>query len=123
MPLVMASTAERERDGYDAKTFFFVAKPAPSIRSENAGKQVIQFNYRWKALRNPPPDLYCIDELVQIASGLYLGQVFYATELLTPWNPALPASGYRYELFEYFLLMDDEWHQRRLGIGFDLGHA
>jgi hypothetical protein len=123
MPLVPAGADERERHGYDAKTFFFVAKPASSIHPENVGKQVIQFNYRWKALRNPPPDLYCIDELVQIADGLYLGQVFYATELLAPWDPARPPSGYRYELFEYFLLMDREWHERRLALGFDLGHV
>jgi hypothetical protein len=123
MPLVDASAEERQRHGYDARTFFFVAKPAASILPENGGKRVIQFNYRWKALRNPPPDIYCIDELVQIAAGLYLGQVFYATELLEAWDPAQPPSAYRYQLFEYFLLMDEEWHTRRVSLGFDLGHV
>jgi len=54
----------------------------------NAGKQVFQFNYRWQALRNPIPDRFCIDELVQIADGLYLGQVFYSMDWLVPWNPS-----------------------------------
>jgi hypothetical protein len=115
-----ANEEERRRYGYEAKTFFFIGKPAKSVFPENKGKSVFQFNYRWKALRNPPPDFLCIDELVQIADGLYLGQVFYATDPLKPWDPLTDPSAYKYRLFEYFLLMDEEWHARRLRIGFDL---
>jgi hypothetical protein len=69
------------------------------------------------------PDRYCIDELVQIAEGLYLGQLMYATELLRPYEPTVPAQEYRYEMFGYFLLMTEDWHQIRLRIGFDLDNT
>lgn len=118
-----ASRAEREAHGYDAKTFFFIGKPAASIAPDNHGKRVFQLNYRWKKLRNPPPDCLCIDEIVQIASGLYLGQVFYASELAVPWDPATDPAAYRYRLYEYFVLMDGEWQAERLRIGFDLDNV
>lgn len=38
---------------------------------------------------------------------------------LLAWDPA----AYRYELFEYFLLMDAEWQARRLRIGYDLDNV
>jgi hypothetical protein len=81
---------------------------------------VFQFNYRWKALHNPVPDCFCIDEIVQIADGLYLGQLSYAMDWLEPWNPSTDIAKYKYGLFAYFLLMDEEWHARRLKIGYDL---
>jgi hypothetical protein len=115
-----ASDEERRLYGYDAQTFFFISKLAPSIFPDNNGKQVLQFNYRWKKLKNPPPDCLCIDELVQIAEGFYLGQVFYSTNPLEPWNPNTPISKYNYKLFEYFVVMDEEWHLRRLRLGWDL---
>ena len=115
-----ASDEERRLYGYDAKTFFFIGKAAPSIYAPNRGKRVFQFNYRWKKLRNPIPDRYCIDELVQIADGLYLGQVFYATNWLEPWDPGTALERYQYDLFEYFVVMDEEWHAERLRIGYDL---
>jgi hypothetical protein len=115
-----ATNEERLRYGYDARCFFFIGKPARSIVPENKGKEVFQFNYRWKALRTLPPDNFCIDEIVQIAQGLYLGKLIYATELLLPWDPETDSSAYKYRLFGYFLLMDEDWHARRLRIGFDL---
>lgn len=118
-----ASPAERKAHGYDAKTFFFIGKPAASIAADNHGKRVYQLNYRWKKLRNPPPDCLCIDELVQIASGLYLGQVFYANDIVRPWDPSVAPAAYRYRLYEYFVLMDQEWQAERLRIGFDLDNV
>ena len=115
-----ATDEERLRFGYDARCFFFIGKLARSIVPENKGKPVFQFNYRWKALRTLPPDNFCVDEIVQIAQGLYLGKLIYATELLLPWDPKTDPSVYKYKLFGYFLLMDEEWHARRLRIGFDL---
>ena len=115
-----AADGERRRYGYDARCFFFIGKAARSIVPENKGKTVFQFNYRWKALRTLPPDNFCVDEIVQIAQGLYLGKLIYATELLLPWDPKTDPSLYKYKLFGYFLLMDEEWHARRLRIGFDL---
>lgn len=118
-----ASEEERGRFGYDAKTFFFIGKRARSVVPENGGKTVYQFNYRWEGLRTPPPDNYCVDELVRIADGLHLGKLIYATDLLKPWDPGADPFAYRYALFGYFLLMDEEWHARRLRIGFDLDNA
>jgi hypothetical protein len=118
-----ASPAERKACGYDAKTFFFIGKATASIAAENHHKLVFQLNYRWKKLRNPPPDCLCIDEIVQIASGLYLGQVFYANDVNLPWNPATNPLMYRYGLYEYFVLMDQEWQAERLRLGFDLDNT
>ncbi len=114
-----APEAERRQYGYEARTFFFIGKPAPSILPENRGKPIYQLNYRWKELKTPLPDQYCIDEVVKIADGLHLGQLIYATQLAEPWNPATDPAAYRYRLFGYFLLMDEEWQALRLRIGFD----
>ena len=122
-PMQDASPDDKRRYGFDAKTFFFLSKRAPSIQPENGGKQVFQFNYRWKALKNPIPDRYCIDEIVQIADGLYLGQLSYATDWSEPWNPATPTARYKYGVFAYFMLMDEDWHARRLRIGYDLDNT
>jgi hypothetical protein len=122
-PLENATLEERRLYGYDAKTFFFIGKQAPSIYPANAGKKVFQFNYRWKALRNPVPDCFCIDEIVQIAEGLYLGQLFYSMDWLEPWDPRTDIAKYKYGLFAYFALMDEEWHARRLKIGYDLDNT
>jgi len=118
-----ATAEERRADGYDARAFFFVGKQAGSVLPGSGGKRVYQFNYRWKALRTPPPDNLCVDELVRIADGLYLGKLIYATELLRAWDPAAPPAAYAYRLFGYFLLMDDEWHALRLRLGFDLDNT
>jgi hypothetical protein len=116
-----ATPDEKARYGYDAHTFFFIGRPnKTSMLPENKGKKVYQFNYRWKPLKNIPPDCFCIDEITQIAEGLYLGLLIYATDWLKPWDPQTPVGDYKYKLFGYFLLMDEQWHQRRLRIGFDL---
>jgi hypothetical protein len=113
------SPEESNRYGYDLKSFFFIARKGVSINEENNGKKVFLFNYRWSKLRTSPPDNYCIDELVKIADGLYLGQLIYATELLKPYDPKEDPSAYTYRLFGYFLLMDDDWQRKRLSIGLD----
>jgi len=110
---------ESARFGYDCKSYFFIARKGVSINEENKGKKDFLFNYRWPALRTLPPDNYCIDELVQIAEGLYLGQLIYATELLKKFDPKEDPSAYKYRLFGYFLLMDEDWQRRRLAIGLD----
>ena len=116
-----ATLEERSSYGYDAHTFFFIGRPGKaSMLPENKGKKIYQFNYRWKPLRNIPPDCFCIDEIAQIAEGLYLGLLIYATDWLKPWNPATAIAEYKYRLFGYFLLMDEEWHARRLRVGLDL---
>lgn len=109
--------------GYDCKGFFFIGKQAKTVNPDNGGKTVYQFNYRWPKLEVFPPDNFCTDELVQIAEGLYLGQLLYATErLLEPYDPKRPASDYCFRNFGYFLLMNDEWYARKIEIGFDVPH-
>lgn len=110
---------EARQFGYDLKSFFFIARAGVSINENNNRKKVFQFNYRWSKLRTSPPDNYCIDELVMIAEGLYLGQLIYATELKKKYDPKEDPSAYKYRLFGYFLLMDEDWQRRRLEIGFD----
>lgn len=118
-----ATETEARTRGYDLKSFFLIGKQGPSANPENGNKTVFQFNYRWPRLRTMPPDNYCIDELVQIAEGLYLGQLVYSTELLEKYDPNKPSSVYNYRNFGYFLLMDDEWYSRKIEIGFDLTPA
>jgi hypothetical protein len=116
-----ATPEEKQRYGYDAHTFFFIGRPnRPSKLDDNQGKTVYQFNYRWPKLRNIPPDCFCIDEIVRIADGLHLGMLLYATDWLKPWSPQTPDAAYKYRLFGYFLLMDEEWHAQRLRVGLDL---
>jgi hypothetical protein len=115
-----AGEQERREYGYDAKAFFSLGKPGRSVAAENHGRQVYQLNYRWKPLRNPAPDFLCIDEIVQIAEGLYLGQVYYSTKAALPWTPDTDPAECGYQLFEYFLLMDEQWQACRLRLGFDL---
>ena len=97
--------------------------PGISVNEANRGKPVFLINYRWPKLRTFPPDCYCMDEVAQIAEGLYLGQLNYATELLKKYDPNEDPSAYKYQCFGYFLLMDEDWHKRRLKIGFDLDNT
>ena len=114
---------EKRRFGIDMKSFFFIGHVADSVNADNRGKQVFRFNYRWPKLRTFPPDNYCFDEIVQIAEGLYLGQLMYATNLLKKYDANEDHAEYKYRNFGYFLLMDEDWHRRRLKIGFDLDNT
>lgn len=115
-----APEEEKRLYGYQFHTYFFIGKEGTSILPEDKGKRVFQFNYRWKPLRNFPPDNYCIDQIVQIAEGLYLGKLIYATDWFKPWDPKIDPFAYKYRLFGYFLLMDEQWHGLRLRLKYDL---
>ncbi|MFZ5993853.1 MAG: hypothetical protein ACOYU4_02525 [Thermodesulfobacteriota bacterium] len=109
-----APPVEKERYGYDKKGGLFIAHRGESVDHGNPGKQVLQLNYRWRNLKNPPPLRYLIDELVETADGLYLGQLLFATDnILKDYDPGCPAAAYKYEHFGYFLLMDDEWNKEK----------
>jgi len=101
------------------KSFFFIASNAPSVNPHNQGKQVLRFNYRWPRFHTMPPDQLCMDELVCIADGLYLGQLLYATVSDIPYEPERDPAVYKYENFGYFLLMDDEWFALKEFMAFD----
>lgn len=115
-----ATPEERKGRDYDVKGFFFIGREGKSINPANKGRSVYQFNYRWPALRTFPPDNFCLDEVVQIAEGLYLGQLVYATNLGVEYDPGAESDRYDYRNFGYFLLMDEEWQARRRRIHFEI---
>jgi len=82
-------------------------------------KKVFQFHYRFPMIGGPMPIGYCLDELVEIADGLYLGQLIYSTALDQPFHSSVDPDRYKYQLFGYFLLLDDTWQNHRLAIGLD----
>ncbi|MFC2009401.1 hypothetical protein ACFLT3_00550 [Chloroflexota bacterium] len=116
-------TAPEKKQGIDLKSFFFIGKEDITVNEDDGGKRVFRINYRWPRLKTFPPDNYCYDEIVQIADGLYLGQLMYATNLLKSYDPEENPAEYKYRNFGYFLLMDEDWHRRRLKIGFDLDNT
>ena len=109
---------EKGEDIY-VKSFYFIVTKSKSINPENKGKEVLQLNYRWPAFHTITPDHLCMDELVRIADGLYLGQLIYSTEPKIKYDPDKDPAVYKYENFGYFMLMDDEWHAIKEFIAFD----
>ncbi len=91
----------------------------PMNNSEESRKRVFQFHYRYPMIGGPMPIGYCLDELVEIAGGLFLGQLIYSTALDVPFHSSVDSSEYKYQLFGYFLLLDDEWEHHRQAIKLD----
>ncbi len=91
----------------------------PMNSGDQGSKRVFQFHYRFPLIGGPVPIGYCLDELVQIADGLYLGQLIYSTALDVPFHSGVAASEYKYQLFGYFLMLDDDWERHRQAIKLD----
>ena len=89
---------------------------------ETRKKKVFQFHYRYPLIGGPAPIGLCLDELVEIADGLFLGQLIYATALDVPFHSSVEPARYSYQLFGYFLLMDDAWQHHRQAIQLDVWH-
>ncbi|MBU4262942.1 MAG: hypothetical protein KKC76_13885 [Proteobacteria bacterium] len=83
-------------------------------------KKVFQFHYRYPMIGGPTPIGFCLDELVEIADGLFLGQLIYATALDVPYHSSVDPAEYKYQLFGYFLLLDDAWEHHRRAIKLDV---
>ncbi len=83
-------------------------------------KEVFQFHYRYPMIGGPAPIGLCLDEIVEIADGLFLGQLIYATDLSVLFHSSVDSDRYKYQLFGYFLLMDNEWQHHRLAIDLDV---
>lgn len=116
--LSVQSSSPFERQGY----IFLGLADQESILPMNNGsgsKRVFQFHYRYPMIGGPAPIGFCLDELVEIAEGLFLGQLIYSTALHVPFRSTVPGSEYKYQLFGYFLLLDDEWERHRQAIGLD----
>ena len=92
----------------------------PMNNGETKKKKVFQFHYRYPMIGGPAPIGTCLDELVEIAEGLYLGQLIYSTKPFTPFHSATDPAEYQYQLFGYFLLLDNAWEAHRQAIGFDI---
>lgn len=107
------------RQGY----CFLGSADQPSILPMNNGdeinKRVFQFHYRFPLIGGPVPIGFCLDELVEIADGLFLGQLIYSTALDVPFHSAVDTSKFKYQLFGYFLLLDDDWEHHRQAIRLD----
>ena len=108
------------RQGY----IFLGVSGRESILPMNNGpvrkKKVFQFHYRYPMIGGPAPIGLCLDELVEIADGLFLGQLIYATALDVPFHSSVDPDQYGYQLFGYFLLMDDAWEYHRQAIKLDI---
>ncbi len=107
------------RQGY----IFLGVSDQESILPMNSGekkKKVFQFHYRYPMIGGPAPIGACLDELVEIAEGLFLGQLIYSTLLSKPFHTSVDPAEYKYQLFGYFLLLDNTWERHRQAIGFDV---
>ena len=107
------------RQGYS----FLGVADQQSILPMNNGvdkkKRVFQFHYRYPMIGGAAPIGTCLDELVEIAEGLYLGQLIYSTQLFTPFHSSVDPATYKYQLFGYFLLLDNDWEYHRQAIKLD----
>lgn len=92
----------------------------PLNNEEEKKKKVFQFHYRYPMIGGPAPIGFCLDELVEIADGLFLGQLIYSTALDVPYHSSVDPAAYEYQLFGYFLLLDDIWQQHRQAIKLDV---
>lgn len=105
-----APPAEQKKYGHEKNGKHMIAVKGPSVYPKT-NRDVFILNYRWKNLANKAPLCWLIDEVVQIAEGLYLGQILSATRrLLGPYDPARPPADYAYQTFAYFLMFSEDWN-------------
>lgn len=91
----------------------------PMNKGDKGNKTVFQFQYRYPMIGGATPIGFCLDEIVEIAEGLYLGQLIYSTLLAKPYHSSENPSEYGYQLFGYFMLMDNDWEYYRQAIKLD----
>jgi hypothetical protein len=92
----------------------------PMNNGPQAKKRVFQLHYRYPMVGGALPIGFCLDEIVEIAQGLYLGQLIYATDFSLPFHSSVDPANYKYQLFGYFLLLDNTWERHRRAIGLDV---
>lgn len=108
--LTPAPQEEQKNYGHEKNGGNFIAAKGRSVH-HGTNREVFQLNYRWKNLGNIVPLCWLIDEMVQIAEGLYLGQLLFSTKhLLQDYDPAYPVADYDYQHFGYFVLFDRTWN-------------
>ena len=105
-----------QRSWIHARGGLFIAGKNMSVDPVHPEKEVMALNYRWQKLGNKLPNKLLIDEIVEISDGLYLGKLYYATEikyLLMDYDPKIAKEDYKYRNFGYFLLMNDSWLEEK----------
>src|SRR5438552_8599684 len=108
--LQKATGEEKSQYGYDYKGGNIASHRAPSIYP-GTPREVFRLNYRYPDLGNFPPLSYLIDEMVQIADGMFLGQAIFATtKFLDRYDPKADPATYHYQNFGYFLLFEPFWN-------------
>lgn len=120
--LQQASEASRSPFARQGYSFLGVADQEtilPMNNGDNGIKRVFQFHYRFPMIGGPVPIGFCLDELVEIADGLFLGQLIYSTALDVPFHSSVDPSEFKYQLFGYFVLLDDDWERHRQAIKLD----
>ncbi|MBI4791639.1 MAG: hypothetical protein HY789_02635, partial [Deltaproteobacteria bacterium] len=77
---LLAENLAREANiPYSMTGGLFLAGSGSSVVPAMNGKEVYLLNYRWPGLHPAYPMTRLIDEIVQIADGIYLGQLVFAT--------------------------------------------
>jgi len=51
----------------------------------------------------------CLDKLAEIAEGHYLGQLIYSIKFFTPFHCPVDPEDCKYQIFGYFLMLDNDW--------------
>lgn len=91
---LLAENLEKEKYiPYNLTGGYFLSLPGNSVVEEMRGKPVYQLNYRWADLHPAYPMTQLVDELVQIADGVYLGQLVMATSHYSLGTLRLPLFG------------------------------
>jgi len=116
LDLAAAGPSPFVRQGYSFLGVAGQQSILPMNNSLDEKKQVFQFHYRYPMIGGAAPIGTCLDELVEIAEGLYLGQLIYSTAPVKPFNTAVDPEQYKYQLFGYFLLLDNDWECHRKAI-------
>jgi len=116
LDLAAAGPSPFVRQGYSFLGVAGQQSILPMNNSLDEKKQVFQFHYRYPMIGGAAPIGTCLDELVEIAEGLYLGQLIYSTVPVKPFNTAVDPEQYKYQLFGYFLLLDNDWEFHRKAI-------
>jgi hypothetical protein len=127
---ILPANLEKEKSiPYSMTGGIFIAQPGRSVVPETNGKSVYQLNYRWPLLEPAYPMTRLVDELVQIAEGVYLGQLVMATNHYSlgvlrtafpgmkaegwgigePYRPGTVSLDYGYQNNGFFLMIDPEF--------------
>jgi hypothetical protein len=109
LSLSSATDEQRSRFGVDRNGADYTGYATDSIFEERTAK-IFRLCYRWPHFGNPAPIKWLIDEITQVAEGVYLGRLLCASRsLLMPFDVNKNPKSYGYRNWGYFLLASDDW--------------